>query len=607
MQGRRLATTEEIVAIVSPDSDDVVARLESWTAERDISLSTVAVGDDIDHVYDENRATLGVTIGGDGTFFEGIKTFAPRNVPQIGVNTGTLAFLARVEPEDLEAALDEIIHGRAKVDSRQQVVVHGEGIDATGINDVMVEHVPPENPIDRKITQLDVYADDEYIGEFEGTGLAVSTPTGSTGISLSANGPIHYPVDNHTLQLVPLHTHQIGVRPIIVSSSTELRLVTRGPATLLVDGGRANATLETGEEVLITGAERLAHVVRTSYDDHFFTAISKKLGWGIRDVDEPQRQSTTAAREQAGDFAAESVGDDHGLPPGPAPTPSPSRAPGSDSTTPALTDGDSSTVLEHAHTIATEAAEAAGEPLRELHGQVETVDVKSNKSDIVTEADHQANRIITTVIDNEFPDHGIVSEEQPRRNGKNGYTWVVDPLDGTGNFAHGNPNYSISIALLENGTPAMGVVYVPETDELFSAIAGIGAWRDGDPIETTDRDRLDESMLISGYDPDGTFLSHFYQESRGVRRLGSAALNLCYLASGSADATWEHDTYPWDIAGGLVIARAAGATITDERGEPFVFDLATDKRTALLGSNGPLHPALLEHLGTGLPDRSGDR
>ncbi|ELY95049.1 inositol monophosphatase [Natrialba hulunbeirensis JCM 10989] len=597
MQGRRLATTEEIVAIVSPDSDDVVSRLESWTAERDISLSTVAVGEDIGHVYNENRATLGVTIGGDGTFLEGIKTFAPRNVPQIGVNTGTLAFLARVEPEDLEAALDEVIHGRAKVDSRQQVAVRGEEIDATGINDVMVEHVPPENPIDRKITQLDVYADDEYIGEFEGTGLAVSTPTGSTGISLSANGPIHYPVDNHTLQLVPLHTHQLGVRPIVVSPSTELRFVTQGPATLLVDGGRANATLETGEEVLITGAERLAHVVRTSYDDHFFTAISKKLGWGIRDVDEPQRQSATAGREHTTSLSAASAGLNH----------SHNRARDPALGSAAMTDDDSAAVLEHAHTIATEAAEAAGEPLRELHGQVETVAVKSNKSDIVTEADHQANRIITTVIDNEFPDHGIVSEEQPRRNGKNGYTWVVDPLDGTGNFAHGNPNYSISIALLENGTPAMGVVYVPETDELFSAIAGIGAWRDGDPIETTDRDRLDESMLISGYDPDGTFLSHFYQESRGVRRLGSAALNLCYLASGSADATWEHDTYPWDIAGGLVIARAAGATITDERGEPFAFDLETDERTALLGSNGPLHPALLEHLETGLPERGGDR
>ncbi|WP_306059392.1 NAD(+)/NADH kinase [Natronococcus wangiae] len=571
MQGRRLATTDEIIAIVSPESDDVVARLAAWTDERGVGLSTVDVGDDVDDVYDENRATLGVTIGGDGTFLEGIKTFAPRNVPQLGVNTGTLSFLARVEPEDLEAALDEVIRGRATVDSRQQVAVTGPRIDATGINDVMIEHVPPENPIDRKITRLDVYAGDEYVGEFEGTGLAVSTPTGSTGVSLSANGPIHYPANNHTLQLVPLHTHQLGVRPIVVSPETELRIVTQGPASLLVDGGRAHVILEEGEEILVTGADKLAHVVRTSYDDHFFTAISRKLGWNIRGVDEPPRL--------------------------------PAGASGGVVTDPSASENGEADVLEHALTIATEAAEAAGEPLRELHGQVESITVKSDKSDIVTEADHQANRIITTVIDNEFPEHGIVSEEHPRRKCDGGLTWVVDPLDGTGNFAHGNPNYSISIALLEDRQPVMGVVYVPETDELFTAIEGRGARRDGEPIRTTDRDRLDESMLISGYDPDGSFLSQFYQETRGVRRLGSAALNLCYLASGSADATWEYDTYPWDVAAGLVIARAAGATITDERGEPFVFDLETDERTALLGSNGPLHPALLEHLETGLPGR----
>ncbi|AGB38603.1 NAD(+)/NADH kinase [Natronococcus occultus] len=559
MQGRRLATTEELIAIVSPDSDAVVARLAAWADDREIELSTVDVGEPIEDVYDENRATLGITVGGDGTFLEGIKTFAPRGVPQLGINTGTLAFLARVEPEDVEAALDEVVRGRATIDSRQQVAVRGAGIDATGINDVMIEHVPPENPIDRKVTRLDVYADDEYVGEFEGTGIAVSTPTGSTGVSLSANGPIHYPANNHTLQLVPLHTHQLGVRPIVVAPETELRVRTQGPASLLVDGGRANTLLEEGEEVVVTGAEKLAHVVHTSYDDHFFTAISKKLGWDVRNVDEPPRV--------AADASEGGVGEDGGA-----------------------------EIRERARRIATEAAEAAGEPLRELHGQVESVGVKTDKSDIVTEADHQANRIITTVIENEFPDHGIVSEESPREVGETEYTWVVDPLDGTGNFAHGNPNYSISIALLEREYPVVGVVYVPETDELFSAIAGQGARRDGDPIETTDRDRLDESMLISGYDPDGSFLTRFYQETRGVRRLGSTALNLCYLASGSADATWEYDTYPWDIAAGLVIAREAGARLTDERSEPFVFELATEGRSALLGSNGPLHPALLEHL-----------
>ncbi|ELY57679.1 NAD(+)/NADH kinase [Natronolimnohabitans innermongolicus] len=567
MQGRRLATTDELIAIVSPDSDETLARLAEWTDERGMDLSTVDVGDDIGDVYDENRATLGVTLGGDGTFLEGIKTFSPRNIPQLGVNTGTLAFLARVEPEDLADALDETLRGRAAVDSRQQIHVDAPGVDATGINDVMIQQVPPENPIDRKVTRLDVYADEEYVGEFEGTGLAVSTPTGSTGISLSASGPVHYPVNNHTLQIVPLHTHKLGVRPIVVSPETELRIVTQGQASLLVDGGRAHTILTADDEIAVTGADQLAHVVRTSYDDHFFTAITKKLGWDVRDAEVPDEKRLE------------------------------NRSPTRSGTT-----GESTGFVERALTVATEAAQAAGEPLRELHGQVESVHHKTDKSDIVTEADHQADRIITTVVRNEFPNHNLFSEESTRQRGTDSdYTWVIDPLDGTGNFAHGNPNYSISIALIETGEPVLGVVYVPETDELFTGIADGGAWRDGDPIETTDRDALDESMLISGYDPDGTFLSHFYQESRGVRRLGSAALNLCYLASGSADAVWEHDTYPWDIAAGLVIAREAGARITDEAGEAFCFSLETDGRTALLGSNGPLHPALLEHMEDGVP------
>ncbi|SEH15006.1 myo-inositol-1(or 4)-monophosphatase [Natronorubrum sediminis] len=593
MQGRRLATTDEIIAIVSPDSDEPLETLTAWTERSGIELTTVDVGDDIGDVYDESRATLGVTLGGDGTFLEGIKTFAPRKIPQLGVNTGTLAFLARVEPEDLEDALEEVLRGRAAVDSRQQVYVNAPDVEATGINDVMIQQVPPDDPIDRKVTRLDVYADDEYVGEFEGTGLAVSTPTGSTGISLSANGPVHYPVNNHTLQLVPLHTHKLGVRPIVVSPETELRIISQGGANLLVDGGRAQTLLEVGDEVVVTGADTLAHVVRTSYDDHFFTAITKKLGWDVRDADVPRDKkreapAATSPPIDATDSSRTSIRGRHD----------------SDAGDGSLSDEAAGTV-ERALTVATEAARAAGEPLRELHGQVESIDHKTDKSDIATEADHQADRIISTVIDNEFPEHGLFSEEGTRdRSGDSNYTWVVDPLDGTGNFAHGNPNYSISVALIDHDRPVLGVVYVPETDELFTGIAGQGAWRDGDPIETTDRDRLDESMLISGYDPDGSFLSHFYQESRGVRRLGSAALNLCYLASASADAVWEHDTYPWDIAAGLVIAREAGATITDQSGERFEFDFDTEARAALLGSNGSLHPALLEHLGDGLQSSS---
>ncbi|MFP8958204.1 inositol monophosphatase family protein [Natrialbaceae archaeon A-CW3] len=587
MHGRRLATTEALIAVVSPESQGVLEKLEEIAADCDISLEAVDVGTDIDRVYDEDTATLGVTVGGDGTFFEGVKTFAPRGIPVLGVNTGTLSFLARVEPEDLESALEETLSGRATVDNRQQVAVESDGLEATGLNEVMVQHVPPQSPIDRKVTRLDVFANDEYVGEFEGTGLAVSTPTGSTGISLSANGPIHYPVNNQSIQLVPLHTHQIGVRPVVMAPSTEIRVYPVGPATLQVDGGRMYTTVGEDDEILITGAETPAHIVRTSFDDHFFTAITKKLGWDVRsEAGRPLRSD--AARIRRTRFARRG------------------RDAGSLSTSADVVHllDDASFPPEHpirrALEVAIEAAQSAGEPLRELHGRVESVSFKTDKTDIVTEADRQADRIITTTIATEFPDHGIFSEESGHRERSGPYTWVIDPLDGTGNFAHGNPNYAVSIALAIDDMPVIGVVYVPETDELFAAVDGSEAWQNGTPLRTTSRERLDESMLLSGYDPDGSFLANFYQQTRGVRRLGSAALNLCYLASGSADAVWEYDTYPWDVAAGLVIARAAGARVTDARGAPFAFGLETDTRKELLGSNGPLHPSLLSHLDSGV-------
>jgi myo-inositol-1(or 4)-monophosphatase len=555
MHGRRLATTDRIIALLSPSADEPLNRLEAWADDHGIEIAAVSLDEAVEDVYEPDQSTLGLTIGGDGTFLEGIKRFTPRGIPQLGVNAGTLSFLARVELDDLEVALDEALRGRATVDSRQMLQVDANGLDATGINDVMIENVPPENPFDRKVTRLDVFADGEYVGQYEGNGIAVATPTGSTGISLSAGGPVHLPADNHTLQVVPLNTHSLGVRPLVVAADTDIEVVTREQASLLVDGGRAQKMLGGDSVVRITGSSQRAHVVQTSYDEQFMTAMASKLGWGLRGEDDGPRELLD----------------------------------------PEIPDQEPTTV-ERARQVACEAAESVGEPLRELHGRVEDVTHKTDKSDIVTEADQQANRIITTVIENEFPDHAILSEEAEYRSGSSAYTWVVDPLDGTGNFAHGNPQYSVSIGLLHEDTPVMGVVYVPETDELFHAIEGGDAYQGDTRITTTDRENLDESMLLSGWDPNGDFLTHFYGETRGVRALGSAALSLCYLASGSADGTWEYGTYSWDVAAGIVIARAAGARITDRYGDPYELTLEADGRKELLGSNGPLHPALLSHL-----------
>ncbi len=557
MHGRRLATTDKIIVLTSPDSEEPLNRLQDWAGENDIDVAVVELGEEIGDKYDPEVPTLGVTLGGDGTFLEGIKLFTPLGIPQLGVNAGSLAFLARVELEELEEALDEVVSGRATVDSRQKLHADAPGVDATGINDVMLQHVPPENPFDRKITRLDVFVDGEYVGQYEGTGLAISTPTGSTGVSLSAEGPIHMPGDNHTLQIVPLHTHSLGARPLVVSADAEIQVVTREQASLLVDGGRAHKILTGGDVINVTGASKDAHIVRTSYDDQFMTAMAKKLNWGLRAGDD-----TDGPRELLED----------GIP---------EKEP---------------SVVERARQVAREAAASAGDPLRELHGRVEDVTYKTDKSDIVTEADHQANRIITTVIENEFPDHNIFSEEAEYQGGDSEYKWVIDPVDGTGNFAHGNPQYSVSIGLLKDGEPVMGVVYVPETDEMFHAVKGGDAYKDDKKIQTTDRTELDESMLLSGWDPDGEFLTHFYQESRGVRALGSAALSLCYLANGSVEGIWEYGTQPWDTAAGVVIARAAGAKITDRHGEEYTVEFGADGRKELLGTNGPVHDNILEHL-----------
>lgn len=556
MYGRRLATIEEIITLLSPDSDDELTTLEAWATERDLPVHTVEVGEDIEAVYEDGTEYLGVTLGGDGTYLEGVRQFSPREIPLLGVNAGTLAFLASISPDDLQAALDEVIRGQAVIDERQQLHVETGGLDSTGINDVMIEPEPPENPHDRKIARLQTFIDGEYVGEYEGSGVAVSTPTGSTGVALSANGPIHHPKNNASLQIVPLHTHTMGVRPLVVDADTDIEIVAGAPASLLVDGGRAHTRLDADDVVTVQGSDTAALVVNTSYDDDFLTSVSEKLGWGIRD----DRHDT-----------------------------------GNEDAITATATNDRTGITHRARAVAQQAARAAGQPLCELHGETDSIEYKSDKSDIVTEADYKADNIITTAIANEFPEHGIRSEESETITGDSSYTWLIDPLDGTGNFAHGNPNYSVSIALLEDNQPVVGVVYAPETDEMFSAIRGEQAMLNGVPLSTTDRTLLDECMLLSGYDPDGTFLTHCYRETRGVRRLGSAAMHLCYLASGSADAVWEYDTHPWDVAAGIVIAQAAGATITNADGSSYD-PLAESSRNELIGSNGVVHDTLLDHI-----------
>lgn len=561
MHGRQLSTLENIIIVSSPDNDEEVNDIVSWAATHDIDVSKVDVGAPIteDHV-DKTQTTVGVTVGGDGTFLEGARAFAAHQIPVLGVNAGTLAFLARVNKGDIDAALTEVFRGRASVNTRQQYRATAGDIDTTGINEVFLRKHPPEERYGTKVGTLHLFIDDEYVGEYFGSGLIISTPTGSTGRAYSNGGPIHYPQENRTLQIVPHETISAAVDPIVVSRNADIRVVLEDSFDMDIDGGRQFHELQSGTAVRITGANQPVQAIRTSYDDPFITALVDKLDWGLREVsdDGPRSALTSATADESVDFRTRAV------------------------------------------RLAKEAAESAGEPLRELHGQVENVEYKTDKSDIVTEADYQANDIIRTAINSEFPGHAVQSEENDDVEPTDGYAWLIDPLDGTGNFAHGNPNYCVSIALLEDGVPIVGVVYAPEPNDMYHAVSGGGAYQNGRPIEPTTRDQLDESMLLSGYDPDGDFLQAFYQETQGVRRLGSAALHLAYVAAGSADAIWEYDTRPWDMAAGMCLLREAGGQATDQHGDPYELrlDLDGSTRTPLLASNTLLHDQLLARLET---------
>lgn len=556
MNGRSLSIIERIVCHYTPESDEALDVMEEWTEDQeDMELELVPISEHVtEEHFDRKEETLGVTLGGDGAFLEGVREFSPHDIPILGANTGTLAFLARVSPENLYEALDEIIQGRSEIASRQRISVDGAGLDAEGINDVMIQTVPPEDPVDRKVASVDVYVDGEYVGDYTGSGVSISTPTGSTGISLSAEGPIHYPSNNLSLQIVPLHTHKMGVRPLIVSSESEVTVVPKDEVQVMVDGGRHVAVADPGEKLSLGGADTRANIVRTSYDEQFFTALTEKLGWGLRDPDDSGEYDVSFNDEE-------------------------------------------DKFLQRAKNIAVESAESAGERLREIHGDVDNVDYKKDKSDMVTEADYKAQKIIKSSLGNEFSDHTILTEEDWDEDADHsGYSWLIDPLDGTGNFMHGNPNYSISIGLLEDGEPILGVVYQPETDEVFHAIKGEGAYADGHPISTTDTESLDESMMISGYDPNGDFIEEFYEETQGVRAIGSSALNMCYVASGAADSSWDYDTYPWDVAAGLLILREAGGTATSGDGSRYEMNLETAKRNSLVCTNGNIQEEVCSQL-----------
>jgi myo-inositol-1(or 4)-monophosphatase len=249
--------------------------------------------------------------------------------------------------------------------------------------------------------------------------------------------------------------------------------------------------------------------------------------------------------------------------------------------------------------VAVEAARSAGKLLREARGGARQVSYKRSPTDLVTEMDRRSEALIVERLLGAFPDHGVLGEEGGVRPGRSEYRWLIDPLDGTTNYTHGLPVFSVSIALERAGQVELGVAYDPNLDELFVAERGRGATLNGEPLRVSDTAVLGEGLLATGFPYDirtttETNLPEYAAlslRSRAVRRLGSAVLDLCYVAAGRFDAFWELSLGPWDMAAGGLMVLEAGGRMTSVRGGPWQLE-----GPGALASNGLLHAAVLEVL-----------
>ncbi len=218
--------------------------------------------------------------------------------------------------------------------------------------------------------------------------------------------------------------------------------------------------------------------------------------------------------------------------------------------------------------------------------------------DLVTAADRDAENLLRERIHARFPDHGILGEEGGFEPGSSDLCWVLDPVDGTTNYAHGFPYYCVSVGLLRGGSLFLGAVYNPVLGEMFSAETGSGATLDGEPIHVSATTELRRSLLTTGFPytvlqdrSNFDLFERFMMRSQAVRRAGSAALDLCHVACGRYDGFWERGLSPWDVVAGAVILLEAGGCITDYRGG--AFDPAGRE---LLATNGALHASMIDVL-----------
>lgn len=248
--------------------------------------------------------------------------------------------------------------------------------------------------------------------------------------------------------------------------------------------------------------------------------------------------------------------------------------------------------------IAIEAALEAGKFLKYNVGKVKNIErKKGEETNLVTEIDKQSEALIINKIRQHFPSHDILGEESGAHDAKSDYRWIIDPLDGTTNYTHGLPIFCVTIGVEYKGEIIVGAIYDPNSDEMFSAEKGKGAFLNGKKIHVSSHHTLINSLLVTGFpynvkENPGNVVEHFVHflpVAQGVRRLGSAALDMAYVACGRLDGYWEVFLNPWDKAAGILLVREAGGTVTTFTGNETDVIYTADT----LATNGLIHHEML--------------
>lgn len=245
-------------------------------------------------------------------------------------------------------------------------------------------------------------------------------------------------------------------------------------------------------------------------------------------------------------------------------------------------------------------ASLSGEVLKKYWGKLIHVEEKSHSSDLVTNADKESEEVMLSELKKELPSHAILAEESGAIGKQDAeYLWIIDPLDGTTNYSHQYPFFAVSIGLIHRNKPIVGVVYNPIYDELFVGVQGEGASLNNHPIKVSTVNELRCSLIATGFPynrneiPDNNYaeFNKLTSMTQGVRRQGSAALDLANVACGRLDGFWEKGLQPWDSAAGIVLVSEAGGKVTNYKGQPF--EVYSNE---ILTSNGGIHDALVKEL-----------